>query len=287
MADVDPVSASRRPGGELGRYVERLWYQRGTGAEPRETIAPTGSVVGALVLGDPLLLTPHTSRPPTPAARLRGEQRPFRAASSFLLGPHDRPVEAVATGETHVLGLVTTPVGCAAAVHVPPGLIRGRVVNLLAAWSGAAAVRRQIEGGEEHPERMLDALEEALAASLAAPGHGVARCARAVALLDAAPTTPVHLVAREVGISPGHLDREFARIVGLPPATYAGLVRVRRLLERVDEIGTPAWDDHAATLGWSDAARLERDVVRSTGRTPAEHAAGPAGRAGPAGTGTG
>ncbi len=269
---MDIVYTTLRPAGLLGRFVEELWYTRGQVAYQRETIAPTGSAVAALVLGPTILLTPHSSRPPTPAARLRGEHRPFRAVSSFLLGPHDRPVTTEPTGETHCLGLVTTPVGCAVALHTPPAAIRGRVVNLLAAWPGAAAVRRQVEALTD-PDEMLAVLERGLTEYLAPPGHGVDRCERAVALLQRDPTTPIGDVARTVGISAGHLDREFGRIVGLAPGTLAGIFRVRALLERLDVFGTPAWAARAAQLGWTDEFRLARDVQRHTGLTPAQHAA--------------
>lgn len=275
MVGVNPVYLARRPAPPLDRYVEELWFRQGAVIDQPETVAPTGSAVGALVLGPPILLTPHSSRPPTPAAWLRGEQRPYRASSSYLLGPHDRPTTVEPTGETHCLGFVTTPIGCLPAAHAAPSAIRGRVVNLLAAWPGAATLRREAETVAD-PHALLAELERALAADLAPVGHGTDRAERAVAVLAQDPTTPIGDVARAVGLSRRQLDREFARIVGLPPTTLAGILRVRALLAHLGSLGTPDWAARTADLGWAEPERAERDIQRQTGLSPAALAAGPA-----------
>lgn len=261
---MDAVHATRRPGGPLAPVVAELWFSRGQVLRS-ETVAASAAAVGALVLGAPIVLTLPANRQDEPPPR-------FRATSSYLLGPHDLPVTLAARGEVSCLGVVTTPVGCAAALHVPPAAIRGRAVNLLAAWPGAARVRREAERLTA-PEDLLDALEHALLEHLAPTGPRVERCAQAVALLERDPTTPVADVASAVGISPGHLDREFARFVGLSPRTFAGIVRVRTLLEGIEAYPGPEWSAQAARLGWTDARRLSRDVQRLTGSAPAEHAA--------------
>lgn len=268
-----PAYVTHRPAPPLDRFIEDLWFSQGVVAYQAEVVAPTGAAVGALVLGPPILLSPHSSRPPTPAAYLRGEQRPFRATSSYLLGPHDRPTTVEPTGETSCVGFVTTPVGCLPAVHAAPGAIRGRVVNLLAAWPGVAAVRREAESFTD-PHALLEELERVLLRDLSEPAPGTDRVEEAVRLLEADPTRPIARVAREVGVSRGHLDREFARIVGLAPTTLAAILRVRAILEHAAAHGSPEWAARAAALGWADSERADRDIRRQTGLTPAEHAAG-------------
>lgn len=277
MVRVTSLHLTRRPAPPLDRYVEELWFSQGAVVFPPEPVAPTGSAVGALVLGPAILLTPHSSRPPTPAAWLRGEQRPYRASGSYLLGPHDRPTTVVPTGETHCLGFVTTAIGCLPAAHGAPSAIRGRIVNLLAAWPGAATLRREAEAMTD-PHALLAELERVLTADLAPAPPGTDRAERAVAILERDPTTPIAEVARAVGVSRSHLDREFARIVGLPPTTLAGILRVRALLADLDTFGTPAWAARAADLGWADGERAERDIRRQTGVTPAEMVAARASR---------
>jgi AraC-like DNA-binding protein len=99
------------------------------------------------------------------------------------------------------------------------------------------------------------------------------RVAAAVDVLTADPTRAIADIADEIGVSHGHLDREFHRVVGLGPRVLARILRVRRLLERIDVYGQVAWREHAAALGWFDQAHLIRDFKRHTGVTPSEYVA--------------
>lgn len=71
---------SRRVDGQTGRFVESIWFARGRMTGARELIAPTGSTVAAIVLGDPIRQT-----------RV-GEDAALVAEKGFLIGPHDRPI---------------------------------------------------------------------------------------------------------------------------------------------------------------------------------------------------
>jgi AraC-like DNA-binding protein len=247
----------RTPPGELGRAVASTWYARGTVPYRRERVAPTGSTVAVIVLGEAILETAGGPR-----------AVPLRADEGFLIGPHDRPVTNEPTGETFAVGIVTTPVGARAALGVDPAGIAGRVVDLATAWPAATALRAGLLARATDPEAMLDAVEAALRATLALDVPGLDRCERAVAMLAADPVRPIAEIAAELRISHGHLDREFTRIVGLSPRRLARLLRVDRLLAAL-EVETPVrWADVAADLGWTDQSHLIRDVRRHTGTTP-------------------
>jgi AraC-like DNA-binding protein len=123
----------------------------------------------------------------------------------------------------------------------------------------------------DDPERMLDVVEAHLAETTTPATPRLERTGRAVALLEADPTTPVARVASSLGVSHGYLDREFRRWVGMGPRALARLLRVRRLLEGLDVLGGIDWADRAAALGWSDQAHLIRDFRRHTGVTPTRY----------------
>ncbi|MGY1617929.1 helix-turn-helix domain-containing protein [Geodermatophilus sp. SYSU D00691] len=250
----------RRPGGRLGRYVESVWHASGQIPYRRERIAPTGSTVAGIFLGPPIRQTPDGGPP-------------FLADTGFLIGPHDRPLGNEPTGRTEVVGVVTTPVGCRAALGVDPAPLRGRVVDLLAAWPAARALRRRLLDLGDDAGALLDATEEALTAGLDESVPGLDRCAAAVAALEADPARPIAELAAGLGVSHGHLDRQFTRVVGLSPRTLARVLRVRRLLERIDVQDRVAWTEHAAELGWYDQAHLVRDVARATGVPPSAYVA--------------
>lgn len=256
-ADAPFEVRSRRPEGRLGRSVESLVFARGRIPYARERIAPTGSTVAVFVFGDPIRQTPHG-----------GEGQAFDRG--FLVGPHDRPAMNEPLGETHAVVVVTTPVGCEAVFGVPPKALRGRVLELGSVWHRAEELRSAMAPLE--PAARLQFLEGAIEEGLRPPA-GTARCARAVAMLEADPARPVSDIARALDLSHGHLDREFTRIVGLTPRMLARLLRVRRALAGIDVREPVRWADVAAAGGWYDQAHFNRDFKRHTGVSPRAYVA--------------
>jgi transcriptional regulator GlxA family with amidase domain len=118
---------------------------------------------------------------------------------------------------------------------------------------------------------MLEELQVRLGAGLATEPHGVPRCERVVARLREEPSAPIAGLASSEGISHGHLDRLFGRVVGLSPVRLGRVLRVRRLLEQLDVFDPPQWARLAASEGWFDQAHLIRAFRRHTGVTPADY----------------
>lgn len=249
----------RRVGGELGRFVELVWFARGRITGVRERIAPTGSTVAAVVLGDAIRQTPTGG----PA---------FVARTGFLIGPHDRPIVNEPLGETHCVGIVTTPVGCRPTLGLAPAALRGRVVDLQAVWPGARVLRRDLLACRTANDA-LDRVEEALTRPEPFDRNAFARCEDAVRQLAADPSRAVADIATGLGVSHGHLDRQFTDQVGLSPRTLAKILRMRRLLDDIDVGTAVGWAGKAAELGWTDQAHLIRDFKRHTGVTPSEYVA--------------
>jgi AraC-like DNA-binding protein len=256
---VDFSFTQRRPSGRLARYVESVWHARGQIPYARERIAPTGSTVAGIVLGPPIRQIPWGG-----AVVL--------ADTGFLIGPHDRPLVNEPTAHTDCVGIVTTPIGCRAAFGVDPAPLRGRVADLLECWPAARSLRADLMAGGDAGS-LLDRTEAVLEAGLDESDRGRDRCEEAVSALTASPARPIGDLARALGISHGHLDREFTRVVGLSPRTLARVLRVRRLLEQVDVHDRIVWTSLAAELGWYDQAHLIRDVSRHTGVPPSAYVA--------------
>ena len=260
------------PGGDLSRWVESVWFARGYVPYRQEQVSPTGSTVAAVVLGDPIRQQ---------SASGKGEE--FLAMTGFLVGPHDEPIINAPTGETHAVGIVTTPVGCRPLFGLAPIDLAGRIADLEDLWPRASDLRRHLvalaEAGAD-PDELLAAtvarLEQWRAAGRDehADETGIDRVERAVAMVTADPMRPIADVAAELGISHGHLDDEFARLVGLSPRALSRLLRVRRLLEEVNELTEPVvWSDLAARHGWYDQAHMNRDFKRHTGVSPTTYVA--------------
>jgi AraC-like DNA-binding protein len=251
----------RRPGPPLEPYVESVWWARGLMPYRRERIAPTGSTVAVLVLGSPILQVPRN-----------GDGEPFVAVEGWLAGPHDGPVVNAPTAETWAVGVVAAPVGCRALFGVDPAPLRGRVVDLAAAWPAARPLREALLGAVD-PGSALDRVTATLGAGLRPDGPGVHRCAAAVAALEADPVRPIAEIAAEVGVTHAHLDREFVRVVGLSPRALARILRLRRLLDSIDVHADLTWTALAAEWGWFDQSHFIRDFRRHTGVTPSAYVA--------------
>lgn len=258
---MDFTFVARRPAQPLGRFVESIWFARGQITYRRERIAPTGSTVAGIVLGSPIRQTPHD-----------GAGEPFTATTGFLIGPHDRPIINEPTAETFCLGIVTTPVACRPVFGLDAAHLRGRVIDLERAWSPATTLRTALTGLSD-PDELLAGVEASLWACLDPSVPGLDRCEAAVVALEEQPARSIALLAADLGVTHGHLDREFTRIVGLSPRTLARILRLRRLLEHIDVYGQVEWTSLAAELGWFDQAHLIRDFKRHTGVTPSEYQA--------------
>lgn len=240
--------------------VESVWHARGTVTYRRERIAPTGSTVAVVVLADPIVQTPTDN-----------DSARFRAEHGFIVGPHDRPAINEPTGETHAVGIVASPVGCEAVFGIRPSRLRGRVVDLTEVWAPAEQLRQALLESRLPATGMLDAVEAALTASIGPVPQAADRCEEAVAMLEADPARPISEVAATLGLSHGHLDREFTRIVGLSPRSLARIVRMRQLLTELDVLRPIDWAELAVGGGWYDQAHLIRDFKHYTGSTPSRY----------------
>ena len=120
---------------------------------------------------------------------------------------------------------------------------------------------------------MLDVLSKHLGGIQVPENPVLLRCARAVPLLEADPTRPIGDIAAELKISHSHLDREMGRVVGLSPRALARLLRMRRLLSRIDVNEPIDWAGLAAQFGWFDQSHFIRDFKRHTGVAPSAYVA--------------
>ncbi|WP_164842524.1 helix-turn-helix domain-containing protein [Actinoplanes solisilvae] len=250
--DVDFVFETRSPSAS-GRFVESIWYARGRIGYRRERIAPTGSTVAVIVLGDPIRV-------------VAGDGPELVTDTGFLIGPHDRPVLNEPLGETHCYGVVTTAVGCRASFGLRPASVRGKVVELLTAWPAATALRTALLA-----DGTLDLVEKVLAAG--PPGPALLRCEAAVRALEADPVQPIAGLAAGLGVSHGHLDREFTEMVGLSPRIVSRIMRLRALLAAIDVYASVDWPALAAAYGWFDQSHFIRDFRRHTGVSPSAYVA--------------
>jgi AraC-like DNA-binding protein len=74
-------------------------------------------------------------------------------------------------------------------------------------------------------------------------------------------------VAREIGISRQHLARQFLHHVGVPPKTFARVMRFRRMLDSLGDADAD-WADVAVRHGYYDQSHLIGEFRELAGTTP-------------------
>jgi AraC-like DNA-binding protein len=167
--------------------------------------------------------------------------------------------------------------------HTPPpeAAFGERVLPLVAQIRGTT-------GDLDAQAALLDAFFlERLSEGPASPGHRahdshVAFAEALAAITKSGGNLAITTVAERVGVSPRHLDRLFARFLGVSPKAYASVCRFRRVLERLKStsraepgLGPLPPDESLAALaadaGYFDQSHLVRDFRRFAGGVPRGH----------------
>lgn len=96
---------------------------------------------------------------------------------------------------------------------------------------------------------------------------------RIISALDHNPLTSGERLARDLGISPGHLARSFKAEMGLSLVEYRNRLRIERFLRHIDHSGGNLLDA-ALQAGFGSYAQFHRVFRRFIGATPREYLTG-------------
>ncbi len=235
------------PPPDLAPFVHCVWELEGDGAALAEPIFPDGRVELVILLGDRPL--PHEGGAPQPAVMVVGQM-----TSALRLRP---------AGRLHSVGLRFTPAGSRAFLGLPLHRLSGRVEPLdviggsvMARLADAAGSARD---AGERAALVLGALRTGLRA-VRTPRSVVASVALT---LSRQGRTTVDAMVRMTGTSARQLERLFLEEVGLPPKTFARIVRFQYALRDLQR-GVPA-AHAAAARGFADQSHLAREFKRMAG----------------------
>jgi AraC-like DNA-binding protein len=246
----------------MADVVAGLWFVRGPAPTPFERILPSPDV--ALIV--PLAAQPYRVRD---AGAWRTLDRTFVAG----LRQH-----ASLSSNGAELGNVGAMIRADAlrALGLDPGALAGGVREV----TGFGAVEAM--GPEATPDDALDALTGVLRERLDSRWRPDPAVRGAIAALAAPPQPRVAEVARRQGVSPTALVARFRRATGVTPKSYADLMRLHGLLERLTEAalaangqaerrGAVVWSELAVEAGYYDQSHLTRAFHRFVGLTPAAY----------------
>jgi AraC-like DNA-binding protein len=249
----------------LSRFVAQLWDLESYGAYTRERMPPRTHFYLLINLGDPhrRWVTPQ-------------ESVEYRTA--WVSGLHERFLEIETPRASRLMGVMLTPTGARAVLGVPAGEFTNRVVELPDVIGPSIDLLREqllaARGLEDRFTRLelwllnrvtgatvQPAVDAALGRLFASNGQG-----------------RVSGIARELGMSQKHLIHLFHDRVGLPPKTFARVVRFNALVQHlrtvpVDAVrGTPCVDltETAHRFDYFDYAHFARECREFTGSSPTQ-----------------
>ena len=192
---------------------------------------------------------------------------------SFVAGPSDGWAHSETHGTAHGIQVDLTPIGAYLFLGVPLDSLMNQAVEIddILGSEGRALVESL-----HQPTNALafDAADRAIAARIARAKPASRPVVWAwQRIVESGGTVHIGALAERIGWSRKHLIARFREQIGLPPKTYARIVRFNRAVRMLDGLTTPRWAEIAASCGYYDQAHLIRDFAQFAGATPTDYIA--------------
>lgn len=81
----------------------------------------------------------------------------------------------------------------------------------------------------------------------------------------------VKQLAYQTNMCERNLERHFIEKVGVPPKTFLGIARMKKVLQMIESIPKLRWQDIIYGLGYTDPAHFIHDFKKYAGKTPTEY----------------
>jgi AraC-like DNA-binding protein len=149
--------------------------------------------------------------------------------------------------------------------------VSGRVPLIDELWGDGIRLLTERLAAAPNAFARFDLLENDLRRRLdqrARPDQGIVEATRR--LRSSQGMVRIDSLCRELGTSRATLSRKFGEQVGLAPKTYARVVRISALMQRLAQNGLDDWAMLAEDFGYHDQAHLIHDFQEFCGATPAE-----------------
>lgn len=243
-----------QPPPALADSVKAIWWARGTRQDfdTPAPIVPDGCVEIVFNLGDGFINADT------------GESQP----RDLLAGQMTRPVVAVPTGNVDLIGIRFRTGRAGSALRVPMWELQDRLI----AASGVVPFLDRVADdlGNIAPVDRLGHLSRVLPNWLhATDADAMHSVDEALSIIGAARgRIPIERVAKRVGITRRHLERQFREYVGLGAKHLARIARIHSALDLLQEPSLLSGAEIAVACGYSDQAHLIRECQQLAGGTP-------------------
>jgi AraC-like DNA-binding protein len=244
--------AEYRPAAALASIVERYWMLEGHGTGVPEPIIPDGRVEIVLHFG-------------VRFERHHPDGRVERQAPSLVAGQLLAPISLAHRGLARVAGIRLQPAATRAVIRCSAAEMTGRIVDAEAVVNSTETIRERLALARDDGQRvrLLDAWLARLVRGW--PARDVSAAVTAITRDRGA--IDLAALAGDAGVSLRHLERRFLADVGMPPKTFARLVRLQSALRRIAAGGSLA--DVAFACGYYDQPHMTRDFNRLAETSPA------------------
>jgi len=82
---------------------------------------------------------------------------------------------------------------------------------------------------------------------------------------------PINLLAKDLNMSKRNLERKFVEYIGIPPKSFSGISRIRKILEMVEQNVKISWRQISDQFEFTDHAHFIHEFKKFTGKTPVEY----------------
>jgi AraC-like DNA-binding protein len=191
--------------------------------------------------------------------------------SSFVAGLHDSYAVTEHAGKQNGVQVDLTPLGAFQFFGLPMSAVAHRVTPFEDVFDREAPLlaERLYEGPTwEARFSLLDATIAARLAERLPASPDVAWAWRRLSETDG--RVAVGALTDELGCSRRHLTARFREQVGMPPKTFARILRFDRAVRRLRRDGEERLVEIAYDCGYYDQAHFNRDFRRFAGSTPSE-----------------
>lgn len=184
------------------------------------------------------------------------------------VGTMTRPLLLKGSRPHEFMGVRFRPGRAYAMLGIPAVELTDESVPLSDVWAEVEAMLDAVVGASTSNDRIA-AFARALELRLvdaARPAPEVDSAIRSI--VKSGGSIDIATLGPAIGVTRQHLARSFARWVGVPPKTFARVVRLQRLLEALRSARDPHWSALATWAGYYDQSHLVAEFKELTGMTP-------------------
>lgn len=246
------------PSAPLNQFVDSLWHTRDTAVYPREKILPLPSQDLMINFGGPFLVYEGDAETPS-----------VHCVDSWCMGLRRAYHTIASPVDMHIMGVKFKPGGAAVFLNLPMSELQDQIVPLDTLWGRFAAELRECLYHVPTVQARFALLEQMLLARLYsvpmawnAVQYAVDAINRQCGMLS------IQALSDDMGISGKHLTAQFNRLIGLPPKTFARLVRFQHVLTSIDPMQAMDWSALAQAWAFYDQAHFIKELKTFTGLSP-------------------